>query len=299
MASPRTLRAVRFIRKLRGGSQPILVQAEDDQLYVVKFLNNPQGPQVLTNEVLGTETYRMAGLPVPSWQIIRLTDRFIDANPGCWMEAGRKYIRLQAGPSFGSQYLGASIYEKVWDFLTDNILADLQNRADFWTAAVLDTMLEESDFRQTVFVNRDQGYRAVFVDHGGGSTAAPTTNWNGNWFERVRFYDQRVYAEFTPETVDNLYAALSRVRLEALKPIYCGLPISWKLTGFERYLRITKKISDSDWISHSGWIPEPNRIRVQSPELRGVNDRYSLNWRSGRESLLAKVSTAVGRAHFG
>lgn len=292
MASAHTMRAVRFIRKLRGGSQPILVQAEDDQLYVVKFLDNPQGPQVLTNEVLGTEAYRMAGLPVPSWETIRLTDRFIDANPGCWIDSGRRYIRLHSGPCFGSRYLGASFYEKVWDLLTDDILSVLANRTDFWTAAALDAMMDETDSRQAVFVRREQAYQAFFVDHGGGCTGAPTTNLGGNWFERVRFYDRRVYPIVTPEIVDNLFASMNRIRADALREAFCELPIPWKLTGGIRYLQIMKNISDSSW------IPMVNQSGLLSLKLRGMNDKHDSIWKSKREGVPPKIPAAKFCAHL-
>lgn len=50
---------VEYVRPLRGGSQPFLAGASDGQLYVVKFNGNPQGPNVLLNECVGNELYRL------------------------------------------------------------------------------------------------------------------------------------------------------------------------------------------------------------------------------------------------
>ena len=38
------------LRRMRGGSQPFLVQGEDDRFYVAKFAGNPQGDRTLINE---------------------------------------------------------------------------------------------------------------------------------------------------------------------------------------------------------------------------------------------------------
>ena len=43
------LTAVRHIRKMRGGAQSHLLQADDGNYYVVKFRNNPQHRRILSN----------------------------------------------------------------------------------------------------------------------------------------------------------------------------------------------------------------------------------------------------------
>ena len=50
-AAPR-VRALEFVRRMRGASQPWLVRCEDGESYVVKFQNNPQHARVLANEML-------------------------------------------------------------------------------------------------------------------------------------------------------------------------------------------------------------------------------------------------------
>src|ERR1035437_3359153 len=96
---------VHCVQKLRGGSQPVLAAANDGQLYVVKFTNNLQGPNLAFNESMGTELYRICGLPVPSWRAILVTASFIDQNPGCWIETAEGKLRPKEGVCFGSQFL--------------------------------------------------------------------------------------------------------------------------------------------------------------------------------------------------
>jgi hypothetical protein len=46
------LSANKYIRKMKGGSQSILVQCDDNRFYVVKMAGNPQGPNVVSNPYL-------------------------------------------------------------------------------------------------------------------------------------------------------------------------------------------------------------------------------------------------------
>ncbi|MGH9781379.1 MAG: HipA family kinase, partial [Candidatus Acidiferrales bacterium] len=57
--------AIEYIRRMRGGAQSHLMRCEDENYYVVKFQNNPQGTRILANELLGTRLAARIGLPVP------------------------------------------------------------------------------------------------------------------------------------------------------------------------------------------------------------------------------------------
>jgi hypothetical protein len=58
--------ATRYVTPLReGGSLPAIVEADDDGLYVLKFLGAGQGPRALIAELVAGELGRALGLPVP------------------------------------------------------------------------------------------------------------------------------------------------------------------------------------------------------------------------------------------
>ena len=58
------LTAVRHIRKMRGGAQSHLLEADDGHCYVVKFRNNPQHRRILVNELVASVFLRLpANLP--------------------------------------------------------------------------------------------------------------------------------------------------------------------------------------------------------------------------------------------
>jgi hypothetical protein len=102
MQKVKRVKPLQYIRKLRGGSQPILVRADDGLVYVVKFSNNLQGPNLPFNEALGTELFRVAGFNVPKWRLVEVSDDFIDRNPSCWMETECGKLKPDSGWCFGS-----------------------------------------------------------------------------------------------------------------------------------------------------------------------------------------------------
>src|SRR5882757_9298135 len=98
--------AIQFIRKMRGGSQPALIRCDDGKLYVVKFFNNPQGPNVLANEVLGNELLNALNLPTPRWKAVFISRSFIEKNTEISFETHAGYSAIESGFHFGSEFLG-------------------------------------------------------------------------------------------------------------------------------------------------------------------------------------------------
>src|SRR5208337_4281241 len=139
-----------YIRNLRGGSQPILALASDGFLYVVKFLNNPQGPNVLFNEIAGSELYRACGLAVPEWRSLLLSDSFIDKNPESWMQTPEGRLRPTAGLCFGSRFMVGD-GKRLIEFLPRSSFRRVRNRTSFWLAWLIDVCAEHTDNRQAIF----------------------------------------------------------------------------------------------------------------------------------------------------
>ncbi len=155
----------RFIRKLRGGSQPILVEASDGFKYVVKFVNNPQGRDVPFNEAMGSELYGAVGLPVPAWKPLTVTEQFLHQNTQCWFETATGFQKPESGLCFGSSYLGRAGLT-LWEILPRSSFSRVLNRSDFTLAWLLDVAANHTDCRQAVFEEKPEGIRATFIDHG-------------------------------------------------------------------------------------------------------------------------------------
>ena len=86
----RSLLATRYLTPLReGGSLPAIVEADDDELYVMKFAGAGQGPKALIAELVAGEIGRALGLPVP--EIVLMTLDISSAAPRVIRKSRRCY----------------------------------------------------------------------------------------------------------------------------------------------------------------------------------------------------------------
>lgn len=160
--------ALEHIRRMRGGAQPHLMRCSDGGHYVVKFLDNPQHPRVLANEWLGTELAARLGLPTPQVAVVEVPEDLVEGSDDLTIQLGRSQKKVRGGLHFGSRYPGAPAETPVYDFLPDEMLAEVENLSDFLGMLVFDKWTCNTDGRQAVF-HRPQGnlcYRALMIDQG-------------------------------------------------------------------------------------------------------------------------------------
>lgn len=216
----------RHIRKLRGGSQPILAAANDGRLYVVKFNNNLQGPNLAFNESMGTELYRLCNLPVPSWTPILVTGSFLDENPGCWIETADGKLRPEEGLCFGSRFLCGENC-RLLEILPGNSFKRVRNLCDFWLAWLLDICAGHADNRQAIFHQKPNGILdAFFIDHGhmfGGPKGECRVH-----FKAARYLDVRAYPDVSSKLVTTLRESTASIDPDQLWLRARGLPEDWK-----------------------------------------------------------------------
>jgi hypothetical protein len=162
------LSANKFIRKLRGGSQSSLVQANDSKYYVVKMMENPQGSNVLANESLGATVASAVGLPVAENKGIYLSDTFIDSFPDLWFESQTGRRRPTKGVHTGSLFIGRpSGSQRPNEYISPSRVHNIANRQDFLGMYILDVWANHQDSRQAVFCRSSNGtQKAFFIDHG-------------------------------------------------------------------------------------------------------------------------------------
>ena len=188
----------RYLRSLRGGSQPILAEANDGNIYVVKFTDNLQGPQLPFNESMGTELYRACGLRVAPWKVLQITESFLDRNPASWSETPQGRRRPAAGLCFGSRFLGGQS-SRLFEIMPESYFQRAKNASDFWLAWMLDVCANHSDARQAIFCEEPSGQlEAVFIDFGhmfGGATGRDPFRH----FRTSRYLDERIYPCIKPE----------------------------------------------------------------------------------------------------
>lgn len=170
--------AIEHIRRMRGGAQSHLMRCEDENYYVVKFQNNPQGTRILANELLGTRLAARIGLPAAGAGVVEVRPEMVALTEDLVMQLGRGRVPCAPGLEFGSQYPGSpAAAAVVYDFLPDEQLREVENLSDFAGMMVFDKWTCNTNGRQAIFL-RDRGverYRAIMIDQGFCFNAA---EWN-------------------------------------------------------------------------------------------------------------------------
>jgi hypothetical protein len=163
------VQAVQAIRRMRGGAQSQLMLGADNNLWVVKFRNNPQGVRVLANELIATRLAEAAGLTVPACDVVDVSGWLIRNSPEMWVDLGRgERAACAEGLAFGSQFVGGLMPGQVVDYLPEEQVSELRNIAEFAGMLCIDKWTSNSNGRQAVFARkpRERKYRAVFIDQG-------------------------------------------------------------------------------------------------------------------------------------
>ena len=204
------LTAVRHIRKMRGGAQSHLLQADDGHWYVVKFRNNPQHRRILINELLSAVLLDYLKISAPEIALLEVTAEFLSANPEVHLTLGSRRIEVEPGWHFGSRYPGDPARTAVYDYLPDALLPSVVNLEEFRGVLVFDKWVSNADGRQSVFyranvVGRGEA-RAAFVvrmiDHGfafnGPNWDFPDAPLQGLYARRIVYDSVRSLADFQP-----------------------------------------------------------------------------------------------------
>src|SRR5690349_1596284 len=130
--------AIRHVRKMRGGAQSHLLEADDGHWYVVKFRNNPQHRRILANEWLSAAFLRYLKIAAPESGLVRVTQDFLDRNPDVHIQLGSRRVAIEPGWHFGSRYPVDPARVAVYDFLPDALLNAVVNLEDFRAILVFD-----------------------------------------------------------------------------------------------------------------------------------------------------------------
>src|SRR3984885_13060240 len=172
--------ARRFIRKMRGGAQAHLLEADDGDYYIVKFQNNPQHRRILVNEFVAAEILAHLQIYCPGHGIIRLSPEFIAANPEVHLQTGTRRTGIAPGWHFGSRHPGDPDVMAIYDFIPDALLSQVANPEQFLAVLAFDRWVANADGRQSIFFRaqlkdwlarpgippRKLGFVALMIDHG-------------------------------------------------------------------------------------------------------------------------------------
>jgi hypothetical protein len=208
--------ARRFIRKMRGGAQAHLLEADDGKFYVVKFQNNPQHRRILVNEMIAAEILTHLQIASPEYQIVRLSREFLAANPDVYLQTGTRRVPVEPGWQFGSRHPGNPDTLAIYDFIPDALLGQVANADQFRAVLVFDRWTGNADGRQSVFFRaqlkdwlaqpgvppRKQGFVALMIDHGfvfnGPHWNFPESALTGLYPRRMVYQTVRSLGDFEP-----------------------------------------------------------------------------------------------------
>ncbi len=154
---------------MRGGSQSRLILGDDNNLWIVKFKNNPQHIRILANELIATSAAAIIGLPVPASGIVNVSQSIIETQPPLYVDHGPQHRELcLSGLQFGSQFASGMISQHVDQYLADEQLSNVRNMDQFAGILAFDKWTCNTDYRQVVYRDNapQRGFSAVFIDQG-------------------------------------------------------------------------------------------------------------------------------------
>ena len=134
----RSITATRYITPLReGGSLPAIVEADDDGLYVLKFVGAGQGPRALIAELVAGEIARALGLAVPEIVFAHVDAELARTEPDPEIQdlirASADLLEGSAGLNLALDYLPGSV---TFDPLMLKIEPQLASRIVWFDAFV-------------------------------------------------------------------------------------------------------------------------------------------------------------------
>src|SRR4051812_18104504 len=213
----RTVTATRYVTPLReGGSLPALVEADDDGLYVVKFRGAGQGPKALAAEIVGGETARALGLPVPELVLVELDPQLAGAEPDPEIQ---DLLDASAGLNIGMDFLPGALPFSPERPPDPELSADVV----WFDALVLNVDRTPRNPNLLRWHGRtwliDHG-AALYVHHGGGDVLSTA----GARFSAIRDHVLLPYAAPIAEADARLAGRLDRATLEGIERL---LPDGW------------------------------------------------------------------------
>jgi hypothetical protein len=229
------LTALRQVRKMRGGAQSHLIEADDGHYYVVKFRNNPQHRRILVNEWLCAAFLDYLKVAAPKTALVHVSAEFLERNPEVYLTLGTRHLPVEPGWHFGSRYPGHPERVAVYDFLPDALLGQVANLEDFRAVLVFDKWVGNADGRQSVFyrarvesagASQRQAFVTAMIDHGfafdGPSWSFSDSPLQGLYARRLVYEPVRSLDDFQP-WLEQMVHFPEEVLDHALK----GLPPQW------------------------------------------------------------------------
>ena len=146
------VRARRWLRRMKGGSQPHLIEADDGYFYVIKPKDNPQHRRILVNEWISAVFLRYLQIGGPEVAPVFVAGEFIGDHPELAVQRGHRMEPISPGWHFGSRQPGDPSQITLFDTLPNVLLSKAVNLRDLAGLLVFDRFSRtqlESERRRT------------------------------------------------------------------------------------------------------------------------------------------------------
>jgi hypothetical protein len=217
-----------------GGSQSSLVSCNDGKLYILKLKGNPQGANVLANELLGAHLLRGFGISSPNANLITVA-----AKQCSFFDFELKSEKRQPLPGlhFGSEFLSDSEH-RIFEWLPERAERRVVNQFDYWGIYVFDIWANHQDQRQCIYrQNRQDGRIEVFFVDNGHLFGGP--EWKGLAEKCRSLFLPRFPLAINEETAAELW--ISHMRIQGPHLLHEGIrliPREWYKDDIEELERV-------------------------------------------------------------
>lgn len=161
---PEASTRLRFIRRLNGSAQSILVEDHNDQLWVLKPKSDLQGPNALANELIGSTLCKSIGLPVPEHKVISVDEMFCrDPRVRLWTRSG--HTAVVPGLHFASRFIPDVTGKDAFEFIPSTLQSSIRDTSNCLGMFIFDVWAMHADSRQALFSLEGSELYPIFFDH--------------------------------------------------------------------------------------------------------------------------------------
>lgn len=242
------MKALRYIKPLKGWSQPHLIMCEDGELYIVKLMNNPQGVRALANEWVCSRLAKRLDLPLPRSELIYISEDIAKTEPIL-------QNLCYEGPHYGSLFI-----PDCTDHPTEEQLAQCTNKEQVADIIIFDHWLTNNDRHlwrdgeQNIIVSLGESSHLWMIDNG---NICSGPNWTRQSLASSMFHKELywgdLYQKLLPflDVDDPFGSALSKFQSlakEDLVECVGSIPTEWEVTNRERALLILYMLRRSEML---------------------------------------------------
>lgn len=160
----------RIERRMRGGTQALLVRDRSGNAYIAKCVGNPQGTRTLINEWIVSRLLKHLRVSTPAVEALRI-ERGVPGDSLLEFQAGNRKIPIASGIHLGSSCPVDPERRAIFDFLPRRLLDKVVNLPDLLLSFTFDKWVNQIDSRQAIFIRERSEkpgvkFRTYLIDHG-------------------------------------------------------------------------------------------------------------------------------------